>query len=147
MQQTEFQWAKLNQIEQRWALFTVVMIFTENIILNSPNLFYRLADKPITSSLCTKSNVLSCTQERWNRGSNYFFCMIETSPSFINDLLFLFLPKVCLLESQLDGNLIASAFWQTGVHTTYATTLMRKEDILGFTDWCSSNVQCNVFNR
>ena len=59
--------------------------------------------------------------------------MIETSPSFINDLLFLFLPKVCLLESQLDGNLIASAFWQTGVRT-YESTLMRKEDIHGFTD-------------
>ena len=122
------------------------MIFTENIILNSRNLFYRLADKPITSSLCTKSNVLLYTQEQWNRRIIFilFFCLIETSPSFIDDLLFLFLPPPQSLfvgkPTRWKLNRISFlADWRT-----YESTLMRKEDILGFTD---VHAMCNVFKE
>ena len=50
------------------------------------------------------------------------------------------LPKVCLLESQLDGNLIASAFWQTGVRMKVRSCA--KKTFLALLMFKQCNVQC-----
>ena len=50
------------------------------------------------------------------------------------------LPKVCLLESQLDRNLIASAFWQTGVRMKVRSCA--KKTFLALLMFKQCNVQC-----